>query len=585
MRSLPFYSHITLMALAAGNLHAADEAYPIAPETQRQPGVPRGALERFSFAASKIFPGTTRYYWVYIPAQYDAAQPACVYVNQDGIQNNAPIVFDNLIARKEMPVTVGVFIVPGVVKAPDDQSLDRYNRSFEYDSVGGDYTRFLLEELLPDVETKTTSDGKPIRLSKHGNDRAIGGSSSGAVCAFTAAWERPDAFTRVFSAIGTYVGLRGADQYPTLIRKFEPKPIRVFLQDGSNDLNIYGGDWWMANQTMERALKFAGYDVEHIWGEGGHNGGHAAAVFPEALRWLWRDWPKPIKPGESQNAFLKEILIPDAGWQLVAGDLESAEGTAANAKGEIFLVDAGKSRPLRIASDGSLAELAAGPQTDGDQAFGPDGRRYALAHHGQQIVACDHAGQATVIADGLQGCHLVVRHDGLIYVSQWGEDDESTGRIWLIKPNGNKPIAQEGPEFANGITLSPDQSLVYVSDAESRWISSYQIQPDGLLRHGQRYFCLHLPEGAGSSGGGGLCCDQEGRLYAATAMGIQICDQAGRVECILPTPNGQVTDLAFGGDNFDTLFAACGDRVFKRKLRVHGALPFERPFKPSPPKL
>jgi hypothetical protein len=114
---------------------------------------------------------------------------------------------------------------------------------------------------LPDVETKKTSDGRVICLSTNANDRAIGGSSSGAICAFTAAWERPDAFSRVFSAIGTYVGLRGGDRYPTLIRKTEPKPIRIFLQDGTNDLNIYGGDWWMANQTMERAFIFAGYEV------------------------------------------------------------------------------------------------------------------------------------------------------------------------------------------------------------------------------------------------------------------------------------------------------------------------------------
>ena len=147
-----------------------------------------------------------------------------------------------------------MFVTPGRVKAPSDQALDRFNRSYEYDGLGDDYVRFLLDELLPEVEKKTTADGRPIRLSRDGNDRCIAGASSGAICAFTAAWERPDAFRRVFSAIGTYVGLRGGNVYPTLIRKYEPKPIRIFLQDGSSDLNIYGGDWWMANQEMERAL-------------------------------------------------------------------------------------------------------------------------------------------------------------------------------------------------------------------------------------------------------------------------------------------------------------------------------------------
>src|SRR5687768_16755124 len=191
-----------------------------------------------------------------------------------------------------MPVVIGVFIAPGRVKALDAKTgLDRFNRSFEYDGLGDNYARFLLDELLPFVETQKTADGREIKLSKDGNDRCIAGASSGAICAFTAAWERPDAFRRVFSAIGTYVGLRGGNDYPTLIRKFEPKPIRVYLEDGENDLNIYGGDWWMANQEMERALKFAGYEVSHAWGTGGHDGKHATEVFPDAMRWLWKDWP------------------------------------------------------------------------------------------------------------------------------------------------------------------------------------------------------------------------------------------------------------------------------------------------------
>ena len=133
------------------------------------------------------------------------------------------------------------------------------------------------------------------------SDRAIGGSSSGGICAFTAAWERPDAFSRVFTTVGTYVGLRGGDRYHTLVRKYEPKPFRIFLQDGSNDNNIYGGDWWMANQTLQRALEWSGYDVKHAWGEGGHNGKHGTAIFPDVQRWLWRDWPQPVAPGKSKK--------------------------------------------------------------------------------------------------------------------------------------------------------------------------------------------------------------------------------------------------------------------------------------------
>ena len=269
-------------------LRGAVDEYPPHPDSIVNPAVPKGDLIKFEFTTSKIFPGTTREVTLYVPKQYDPAKPACVYVNQDGVQWGAPVVFDNLIARGAIPVLIGVFVRPGVVKAADAaKAFDRFNRSFEYDGLGDAYARFLLEELLPAVETKTTPDGRAIKLSKSGSDRAIGGSSSGAIAAFTAAWERPDAFTRVFSNVGTFVGLRGGDIYPTLIRKFEPKPLRVFLVDGANDNNLYAGDWWMANQTMQRALTYSNYEVKHVWGEGGHNGKHGTAVFPDAMRWLW----------------------------------------------------------------------------------------------------------------------------------------------------------------------------------------------------------------------------------------------------------------------------------------------------------
>jgi enterochelin esterase-like enzyme len=273
-----------LLALVVSAQQTTDN-YPLGPDSKPQPAVPKGELIKLTFDKSKIFPGTTRDYWIYVPAQYKPDKPACVFVCQDGIRYEAPTVFDNLINKNEMPVTIGVFIAPGVVKAANGSAaLDRFNRSFEYDGLGDNYARFLLEEILPEVETKKTADGRAIKLSHDGNDRAIGGASSGAIAAFTAAWERPDAFSRVFSSIGTYVDLRGGMRYPSLIRKFEPKPIRIFLQDGSNDLNIYGGDWWMVNQTMERALTFAGYEVQHAWGDGGHTENQAKAIFPDVMR-------------------------------------------------------------------------------------------------------------------------------------------------------------------------------------------------------------------------------------------------------------------------------------------------------------
>jgi gluconolactonase len=570
---------LSLMLLAAG-LRAAEE-YPPHPDSIVQPGVPQGELIRFDFAGSNIFPGTTHEVAVYVPKQYDPALAACVYVNQDGVQWNAPTVFDNLIARGELPMIVGVFVRPGVVKAADAAAgLDRFNRSYEYDGLGDGYARFLLEELLPFVETKQTSDGRALHLSRSGNDRAIGGSSSGAICAFTATWEHPEAFSRVFSAIGTYVGLRGGDRYPTLIRKTEPKPIRVFLQDGANDLNIYGGDWWMANQTMERALTFAGYEVNHVWGEGAHSSRHGMALFPDAMRWLWKDWPKPVAAAApTGNQTLTALLIPGEGWQLIGEGYGLSEGTAANARGEVFFTDIPNSKAYKIGLDGRLSEFMADTKRANGQAFGPDGRLYAVATGSRQIIAYDADGRAAVIADGIAGNDVVVAHNGDIYVT----NDPS--QVWLIKPDGTKQVVDTGLRYANGLTLSPDQSLLYVADYRSHWVYSYVRKPDGTLDHKQRYFWLHEPDAEDQSFADGIKVDRDGRLYVATRLGIQVCDQAGRVNAIIPTPNGRITNLCFGGEKFDMLFATCNERVYKRKLKTIGANAWDQPIKPAPPRL
>ncbi len=483
-----------------------------------------------------------------------------------------------------MPVTIGVFVTPGKVKALSDQALDRFNRSYEYDGLGDSYARFLLEELLPEVEKKTASDGRTIRLSPDGNDRCIAGSSSGAICAFTAAWERSDAFRRVYSTIGTYVGLRGGNVYPTLIRKYEPKPLRVFLQDGSNDLNIYGGDWWMANQEMERALVFAGYEVSHAWGEGGHDGKQATEVFPEAMRWLWKDWPAPVKAGGGSQQ-LRDILIPGEGWKTVAEGYKFTEGPAVNAKGEVFYNDVPESKTYRVGLDGKVSLFLAETKKGDGQAFGPDGRLYAVAGGAEQILAWDAEGKSTMIADGFRGNDLVVRHDGGIYVTNPGWNGTDPSKIWYISPKWEKKVVDSGLKFSNGLTLSPDQSLLYVADSRSHWVYSYQVQPDGTLAHKQRFFHLHMPDMADDSGADGLRVDRDGRLYVATRLGIQVCDPPGRVNCIIPTPNGKLSNLCFGGAEFDTLFATCGDRVYSRKVKVKGAQSWQPPLKPAPPRL
>jgi len=562
------------------------EEYLVHPDAQVKEGVPKGEVLKFTFEKSKFFPGTWREYWIYVPAQYDASQPACVYINQDGVQWQAPAVFDNLIHQKAMPVTIGVFIMHGRVKAAKpDEALDRFNRSYEYDGLGDNYARFLLEELLPDVETKKTTDGRAIQLSKNGNDRAIGGSSSGAVCAFTAAWERPDAFSRVFSAIGTYVGLRGADRYHTLVRKYEPKPLRVFLQDGTNDLNIYAGDWWMANQTMERALQFSGNEVAHLWGEGGHNGKHGTAIFPDAMRYLWKDWPQPIKTGTTKNPMLNDILLPNEGWQLVGEGYRFSEGPASNPKGEVFFDDGPAGNIWKVSLDGKVTRFAENSGNVYGQAFAPNGDLYATAMTAKKLNRYKPDGKSTMITEGFAGNDIVVANNGNAYVTNPSSDANVLSKVWLIRPNGEKMEVDNGLRFANGVTLSPDQTLLYVADTRSHWVYSYSVLADGTLANKQKYYWIHAPDTADDTQADGLKTDRDGRLYVATRMGIQVCDQAGRVNAIIPTPNGKVSNICFGGENFDILYATCGDKVYKRKVKVRGANAWDKPNKPTAPRL
>jgi enterochelin esterase family protein len=280
----------TLLLLIAAPFAAAIDDYKLGPDSMEQPGVPKGKVTKSTWK-SEIFPGTVRDYWVYVPAQYDEKKPACVMVFQDGgaYQNpkgdfRVPAVFDNLIHKKEMPVTIGIFINPGAVPSTNTGEKPRSNRSFEYDTLSDQYARFLEKEILPEV-------AKSYKLRKDAAGRAICGISSGGICAFTVAWQRPDLFSKVLSHVGSFTNIRGGDVYPGLVRKTQrsPKPIRVFLQDGENDLDNVFGNWPLANRQMASALKFAKYDYKFVLGDGKHSGKHGGSILPESLRWLWRD--------------------------------------------------------------------------------------------------------------------------------------------------------------------------------------------------------------------------------------------------------------------------------------------------------
>jgi len=254
--------------------------YAYGPDSDRQPGVPHGTVLDYVWTESRIFPGTNRRYWVFVPAQYTGSEPASLMVFQDGHmyldpagEVRASIVFDNLIHRGEMPVTIGVFIDPG----------EPENRNVEYDAFSDAYATFLLTEILTNVRDRYAITDDPDRW-------AIGGGSSGGSCSFTVAWTRPGRFRRVLSFLGSFAQIEGGNHYPELIHHTPKKPLRVFLQAATRDLNWDAAErnWFSANLRVAAALAERGYDLRLVLGDGGHDPNHGGAILPDALRWLWR---------------------------------------------------------------------------------------------------------------------------------------------------------------------------------------------------------------------------------------------------------------------------------------------------------
>ena len=580
-----------------GNLYA------LGPDSKRQPDVPAGKVFSFSMSQSKFFPGTQRTIDVYVPAQYTADRPACVMVALDHLMHTQPIVFDNLIHRKELPVIVAIGLHPGENPSADPPHNPRFNRSFEFDTLSPVLAEFILQELLPAVEQHKTPDGLPIRLSADPNSRAIMGGSTGGIGSFTVAWQRPDAFRRVYTMIGTFVGMRGGDRYPVLIRKTEPKPLRVFLQDGSNDGwpgGLEFGDWWMSNQEMERALTFSGYEVNHSWGVLGHEGSHGESILPDVMRWLWKDWPKPIEAGTSQNSMLRTVLQPQESWEPVGTNAaattnrtanmsiyrspsvwkehSTAAALASDASGQVYVQNPSTGSIDRLHADGSTEHFATVSQGNNALAFGPDGRLYVAETAKGRILALNGHGHATVIAEGIRGVGLTVTHAGDIYVTESDARFSYSGKVWLIGPHGEKTVVAEGLNGPTGIALTPDGLWLCVAESQGHHGYSYRVQPNGDLRYGEPYYWFHVPETANDSGVGSVCMDREGSAYAATRMGVQIFDRNGRVRAILPVAGHQLAGICFAGPDRQTLYVSTGSRVYRRKVRTMGMPSWETPI-------
>ena len=560
----------------------AEDEYPVDPDSVKQKAVPVGTITEHKFTDSTIFPGTEREYFVYLPAQYDPEEEAALMVFQDGkgYLKNVPTVFDNLIHRDEMPVTIAVFINPGVIPAAHENTLPLFNRSFEYDAVDGRYAKFLIDEILPVAL-------KDLNVTSDPNLRALCGSSSGGIAAFVAAWNRPDSFRRVYTTVGTYVGLRGGNELPILVRKTEPKPLRIFLQDGKNDNNLYCGSWWVANQDMLASLQWAGYEVNNEWGDGGHNRKHGNAIFSKVMRWLWKDWAtKPevkTQPEKSKRDRL-DMLVEGEDWELVSEGHGFTEGPAINAAGELYFSDLEQSKIWKVGTDGEVSLFKENTGHTNGLAFAVDGKTlYGCQRDPGGLVAWDtESGEMTVLATKVKPNDVVAAHDGTVYFSE-----PRSKKIWMIPAGGvEAKVAGEGYSGVNGVILSTDQSFVFAADYTGRFVWTGQRKKDGTLDFIQPFFHLHVPPGDLDlrSQADGMCVAEKGWLLVATAMGIQICDMPGRVHLIVPSPAGErhPSNVVLSGN---TLFATCGGKVFKRKVNLDAAQAWAEPVKPAKPQL
>ncbi|MDR3792092.1 MAG: alpha/beta hydrolase-fold protein [Terracidiphilus sp.] len=590
---------LILLLLAASTLHAED--YALGPDSQAHDGVPKGAVTKFTLKPGNFYPGTPHNCALYIPAQYDATKPTPFIVFLDGSgalgdQVRAPIVFDNLIARHELPPMIGIFIDPGVLPAASDAVQNRYNRIFEYDSLSPRFAQFLVNELIPEVATH-------YNLSKNPDDRALYGVSTGAVGAFMAAWNRPDQFHRVLSFIGTYVAMKGADSLPALVRKTEPKPIRIFMQDGTNDHIVpaqpygtsFSGSWPMANQVMYEALDYSGYDVKLVMGTEGHNMKQGGAILPDALRWLWRGYPEPIaihepaamhQPGWDPRGKVFETIFIDKPWEQIAGNYSAAMSPTADKYGNVYFADLGANRIYKVTPDGIISVFKQPSGSATALSVGADERIYASQPLRQQIVSYGPSGDEKIVARNVAAFSLALTQKGTIYFT-----DQQHKTIGMIDPTGHARTVYDGGEIAmpSGIALSPDQSMLIVSDAIGRLAWSFQIAPDGSLENREPFYRLELPEDGWASEVKGVATDANGAAYFATPEGIQVCEASGRIIEILNAPMpgpdaGTLTSIAFAGSSPTWLYAVQGTRLYRRPVKVTYA-PAWAPVKPPKPLL
>ncbi len=592
---------LSLLLVASAALLPAQNNYnnySLGPDSQPQPGVPKGTVTHYVLKPGRFYPGTPHNYAVYVPKQYNPAKPTPFMIFLDGSQAlgnsmRVPIVFDNLIAKHEIPPMIGIFVDPGILPALSANDQRRYNRIYEYDSLSSLYSQFLIHRLIPAVAAK-------YNLSKNPSDRGLSGVSTGAVGAFMAAWHRPDQFRRVLSFIGTYVDMKGADHLPALIRKTQPKPIRIFMQDGSHDHIVpaepygfyFAGSWPINNEVVYQALQYGGYDVKFVMGHGTHSTNQAGSIMPEALRWLWRGYPAPIvvhenpamhQPGWDPQGKPFDTIYIDKPWQQIAGDYHAPTSLTSDKDGNVYFIDEAKHKIDKIAPDGTLTVFRKNAGGGVSLRTGADGRLYAAEPASRRIVSFGPNGSEKIVARNVDAHDIAVTKKGAIYFT-----DQTHKSIGIVDPAGRVRVAYSGGGIAipAGIALSPDQAFVIVTDAQSRFSWSFQVADDGSLINGEPFYRLEMPEQGWMSHSVDVREDSTGQVYFATPTGIQVCLPNGRVEMILnaPKPAGAIESLTFAAGNPASLYVVEDGKIYRRPVKVTPALVWA-PNKPPRPTL
>ncbi len=327
------------------------------------------------------------------------------------------------------------------------------------------------------------------------------------------------------------------------------------------------GDWFLLDQEMDKALRFSGYDYFFRIIHGGHCAGYYDC-FREAMSFIWKDWPKPVQAGPSAPR-VRDIILPDEKWQMVAQGWHDARGPACNASGEVFFVDAPDNKIYRIDRDGKVNVFLSDAGQASSLSFGPEGRLYAVSSTTGRIMGYDPSGKGSLVVDGIRGRYILATPGGGLYVTGDGDKPGDPSVVWFVK-DGKKTLVDSGLKRATGLAYRPDQWLLSVADGHSKWVYSYQINADGTLTNKERFFWLHVPDWEDDAGAESVCYAKEGQMFVATRWGIQVCADDGPTQVILPVPDrSRVIGVCLGGRDLDTLFAFCGDKIWKRKVKVH----------------